>query len=107
MINIILLKIINKGDIVPVTPFGYIVGGLCALSGCVFLALPIPVIVNNFTTYYAHAKARQKLKENSEESKKQINQKVIARHIVKSNRNLNMKVKDFSLYSETTDHKGI
>ena len=33
------------------------------MCGLVFLALPIPVIVNNFSNYYAHAKARQKLKE--------------------------------------------
>lgn len=57
---------LGYGDIVPSTPFGYIVGSLCALSGLIFLALPIPVIVNNFATFYVHVKARQKLKEDPE-----------------------------------------
>jgi len=39
------------------------------LTGLVFLAMPIPVIVNNFTTFYAHAKARQKLEEVSSKLK--------------------------------------
>jgi len=105
---IVTMTTLGYGDIVPVTPFGYIVGGLCALSGCVFLALPIPVIVNNFTTYYAHAKARQKLKENSDS--KQINQKVIARHIdVNSNvKHLtNMKNSKLSLNCVPNDQSGI
>jgi hypothetical protein len=36
---------------------------LCAISGLIFMSLPVPLIVNNFTTFYAHAKARQRLKE--------------------------------------------
>ena len=57
---------LGYGDYVPVTPIGYIVGGCCAISGLLFMALPIPVIVNNFTQFYSHAKARQKLKEYSD-----------------------------------------
>ena len=60
-----LINFLGYGDIVPITPFGYVIGGLCAMTGLVFLALPIPVIVNNFTNFYAHAKARQRLKEYS------------------------------------------
>lgn len=60
---------LGYGDIVPVTPVGYIVGGMCALCGLIFMALPIPVIVNSFTTFYAHAKAREKLRDYSETQK--------------------------------------
>lgn len=70
---------LGYGDIVPGTPLGYIVGALCALCGLIFLALPIPVIVNNFATFYSHAKARQKLKENTE--LKDLPNRVIAQHI--------------------------
>jgi voltage-gated potassium channel Kch len=59
---IVTMTTLGYGDIVPSTALGRIVGALCALCGLVFLALPIPVIVNNFTTFYAQAKGYQKLK---------------------------------------------
>lgn len=61
------------------TPLGRIVGALCALCGLLFLALPIPVIVNNFTTYYSQAKGYQKLKSHLAE-KKGIFNRAIALH---------------------------
>lgn len=66
---IVTITTLGYGDLVPVTPLGYIIGGLCALTGLVFLAMPIPVVVNNFATFYAHAKARKSFQKNS---KKQI-----------------------------------
>ncbi len=103
---IVTMTTLGYGDIVPVTPFGYVVGGLCALSGLVFLALPIPVIVNNFTTYYAHAKARQKLKINSDA--KYLTQKVMARYIDNNHSNKqNIIASHHSLNSESNDQKGI
>lgn len=87
---IVTMTTLGYGDIVPVTPFGYVIGGMCALCGLIFLALPIPVIVNNFTTFYAHAKAREKLKEYSE-LRKNLPNRAIAMHFhsndVKSNIN--------------------
>jgi hypothetical protein len=37
------------------------VGGLCALTGVLTIALPVPVIVANFAMYYSHTQARSKL----------------------------------------------
>jgi hypothetical protein len=37
------------------------VGGLCALTGVLTIALPVPVIVSNFAMYYSHTQARSKL----------------------------------------------
>ena len=34
---------------------------MCAVSGVLVIALPVPVIVNNFNLYYSHAQARLKL----------------------------------------------
>lgn len=38
-----------------------VVGGLCALTGVLTIALPVPVIVSNFAMYYSHTQARSKL----------------------------------------------
>ena len=38
-----------------------IVGGLCALTGVLTIALPVPVIVSNFAMFYSHTQARSKL----------------------------------------------
>jgi potassium voltage-gated channel Shaw-related subfamily C protein 1 len=74
---IVTMTTLGYGDYVPVTPIGYIVGGLCAISGLIFMSLPVPLIVNNFTTFYAHAKARQKLKEYTD-MQKYLPQRAIA-----------------------------
>ena len=58
---VVTMTTLGYGDMYPRTGFGYLVGGLCAVAGVLVLALPVPVIVNNFALYYSHAQARLKL----------------------------------------------
>ena len=51
----------SYGDMTPKTYIGMFVGALCALAGVLTIALPVPVIVSNFTMYYSHTQARAKL----------------------------------------------
>ena len=58
---LVTMTTLGYGDMYPRTEVGYIIGSLCALAGVLVLALPVPVIVNNFALYYGHAQARLKL----------------------------------------------
>ena len=58
---VVTMTTLGYGDMYPRTGLGYLVGGLCAVTGVLVLALPVPVIVNNFALYYSHAQARSKL----------------------------------------------
>ncbi|GFT52907.1 HTH_Tnp_Tc3_2 domain-containing protein [Trichonephila clavipes] len=47
---------------VPDTPTGKIVGGICSLSGVLVIALPVPVIVSNFSRIYHQSQRADKRK---------------------------------------------
>ncbi|RZF39720.1 hypothetical protein LSTR_LSTR017020, partial [Laodelphax striatellus] len=52
---------VGYGDMAPKTYVGMFVGALCALAGVLTIALPVPVIVSNFSMFYSHTQARSKL----------------------------------------------
>lgn len=58
---IVTMTTVGYGDMVPKTYLGMLVGCACALMGVLTVALPVPVIVSNFTMFYTHTQARSKL----------------------------------------------
>jgi hypothetical protein len=51
-VSTLLCVLCRYGDMVPGTIAGKIVGGVCSLSGVLVIALPVPVIVSNFSRIY-------------------------------------------------------
>jgi len=48
---------------VPQTITGKVVGGICSLSGVLVIALPVPVIVSNFSRIYQQSQRQDKRRE--------------------------------------------
>ena len=60
--DVTVLWFCRYGDMVPNTIAGKIFGSICSLSGVLVIALPVPVIVSNFSRIYHQNQRADKMR---------------------------------------------
>ncbi|XP_048408799.1 potassium voltage-gated channel subfamily D member 3 isoform X2 [Stegostoma tigrinum] len=72
--TIVTMTTLGYGDMVPKTIAGKIFGSICSLSGVLVIALPVPVIVSNFSRIYHQNQRADKRRAQKDSSDKEQQQ---------------------------------
>jgi potassium voltage-gated channel Shaw-related subfamily C protein 1 len=59
--SLVSLTTIGYGDLTPITTLGRLFGSACVVTGVLMVGLPMTIVVEVFTNFYNHLRARSKL----------------------------------------------
>ena len=76
------LTSLGYGDFWPQTILGKTVGSMCAVCGVLVMALPIPIVVDNFADYYSEQKKLEAKELKKEAQARQANHEAAAEEVV-------------------------
>ncbi|XP_054889071.1 potassium voltage-gated channel subfamily D member 2-like isoform X2 [Poeciliopsis prolifica] len=75
--TIVTMTTLGYGDMVPKTIVGKVFGSICSLSGVLVIALPVPVIVSNFSRIYHQSQRAEKRR--AQRASKQAGQALVGK----------------------------
>ncbi|VDQ15627.1 unnamed protein product, partial [Trichobilharzia regenti] len=81
---LITMSTVGYGDLVPKNTWGYIVATACIILGALLMSYTIPVLVNHFLLYYAHADQLYMVKQLHRTAKRKIRNRRMSRYLHKA-----------------------
>ncbi|CAI2725833.1 unnamed protein product [Schistosoma spindalis] len=81
---LITMSTVGYGDLVPNNKWGYLVAIACIILGTLLVSYTIPVLVNHFLLYYAHADQLSMVKQLHRTAKRKIRNRKMSRYLQKA-----------------------